>query len=241
MEFSEYAIKYSRAALESRNAFPRDLLIVLDEIVNDLADDPKKNPDRVISASREGTSFIYMHPEPAIQITYEVDPKQKVIYFFHFSAPTMRIRNTIFVSYSHEDKEWLDKIRIYLSAQEQEGLIQFWDDAQLQAGEDWRKKIDEVLDSSTAGVLLVSQEFLNSKFIDEVELPKLLESAENEGKKIFWIPLSPSTVFDTHREITKYQSLKPDPRTSLDELTGVEQKRVLVQMSRKLTEVITQH
>jgi mRNA-degrading endonuclease RelE of RelBE toxin-antitoxin system len=241
MDFSQYAIKYSKDALESRSAFPKDLLLTLDQIVNSLADNPNKYPERVIPASREGKSFVYMHPDPIIQVTYEVDTEKKIIYFFHFSAPALKVKKTIFVSYSHEDKEWLDKIRLYLSALEQEGLIQFWDDAQLEAGEDWQAQIGKVLESASASVLLVSQTFLSSKFIREVELPKLFELAEKEGRKIYWLPLSPSTVFDTHKDITKYQSLVPDPTKSLDELPDVQQKKVLVEVSKKISEAVTKH
>ena len=106
---------------------------------------------------------------------------------------------------------------------EQQGTIKFWDDDQLEAGELWEDQIKEALDSAAAGVLLVSQDFLASKFINEKELPKLLDAAQDKGKKIFWIHLSPSTVFDTHEEITRYQSLLKNPLVSLEELDGAEQ------------------
>jgi hypothetical protein len=95
-----------------------------------------------------------------------------------------------------------------------------------------------VLDSAIAGVLLVSQDFLVSKFIKETELPRLLEGAQKEGKKIFWVPLSPSTVFESATQITKYQSLLPDPRTSLKERSEVDQEKALVEMSNLLWRVV---
>ena len=50
--------------------------------------------------------------------------------------------------------------------------------------------------------------------------------------------LNPSTVFETHEEITKYQSLLKNPLISLEELEEVAQKRALVQISRALSEAV---
>jgi hypothetical protein len=83
---------------------------------------------------------------------------------------------------------------------------------------------------------LVSQDFLASKFIKEVELSILLDAAVKEGKHIYWLHLSPSTVFNTHPDITRYQSILEDPMTSLEELDEVARKRALVQLTKKLKE-----
>jgi hypothetical protein len=55
------------------------------------------------------------------------------------------------------------------------------------------------------------------------------------------LQLSPSTVFDTHREITQFQSLLDDPKVSLQELETVNEaqlRKVLVEMSRRLSEAV---
>src|SRR5215471_9882865 len=51
-------------------------------------------------------------------------------------------------------------------------------------------------------------------------LPQLLYAAMQEGKRIYWLHLSPSTVFETHPEITTFQSILDDPRKSLLERRG---------------------
>ena len=223
MEFAEYGIKYSKDARRSRREIPTEHLPVLDEIENDLAEDPDKHSDRLIPVSRDGRCFVYSHPSPPIQVTFEIDREDKIIYFRHFVELALQVRKTIFISYSHKDSEWLQKLRIFLSVLEQEGLIKLWDDQQIQPG------------------VLVSQDFLASNFIRDTELPSLLDSAVTQGKKIFWIPLSPSTVFDSHKEITKYQSLLPDPATSLEERSDAEQKKAFVQISRSLRDAVASH
>ena len=145
-EFTEYAIKYSREARKSRKCIPVEHLPILGEIEAALADNPDQYPERVIPASRDGKSFVYMHPSPRIQITYEVDKQNKIIFFFHFAEPLLKVPNTIFISYSHKDVQWLNKIRMFLSVLEQEGVIKFWDDEQLEPGQLWEGEIKQVLD-----------------------------------------------------------------------------------------------
>lgn len=236
--FPEYSVKFSDQATASKQKLPAEVLVTLDKIVNGLSDNPKKYPERVVPASLDGTSLVYMHPDPVIQITYQIDPQAKIIYFLHFSAPRLEVPKSIFISYSHEDEEWLLEMKKYLTVLEQQGVIRFWDDGQIKPGDDWRDEIQDALDSAKAAILLVSQDFLVSDFITRFELPELLAAAEKAGKKIFWVPVSSSTVFDSHPSITKFQSLVKDPQTSLEELEEAQRKKVLVQISAKLKEVI---
>ncbi len=239
--FPEFAVKFSESARKSRDRLPAQARTALSSILDELTEDPYKFPDRTIPVSRDGSIFVYMYPDPPIQVTFEVDNAQKVIYFHLFSAPAFEVKKTIFISYSHKDKSWLSKLRPFLSSLEEQGLINFWDDDQLQAGEPWEPQISRILDSADAGLLLVSQDFLMSKFINETELPKLLKSAQEKGKKIFWLQLSPSMVFETHADITKYQSLLKDPKKSLEEYDKTKQKKIFVQVSKTISEVVTKH
>ena len=238
-EFPEYAANYSKTAVESRSKLSTDLLPILHDIEGELCEDPHRYPERIIPASVDGTSFVYMHPDPAIQITFEINPERKIIYFFHFSAPGFQARSTIFVSYSHADREWLVTIKKFLTVLEQKGLITFWDDTQIEKGEKWKSQIDEKLESSKGAVLLVSQDFLVSDFITKFELPKILADAGAKGKKVFWIHLSASTVFQSHQKIAEFQSLLDDPKTPLEELDEPRRKKALVKISQDLAKAIS--
>jgi len=234
--FPEYSIKYSELARKTRLALSPALRRVADEIEVELSSDPNKYPERLSPGSMAGTSRIYEHPEPKLTVLFEVDEDKKILYLFHYSAPTVQPLQTIFISYSHQDKEWLEKLRVFLTVLEQQGVIKFWDDSQIEPGLPWNKQITDVLNAAKAGLLLVSQDFLASKFIKDVELPRLLHNAIKAGKRIYWLHLSPSTVFETHPEITEYQSILEDPKTSLEELDVVAQKKALVQLTKKLKE-----
>src|SRR5262249_36221675 len=97
----------------------------------------------------------------------------------------------IFISYSHEDKPWLERlIRILKQAQIQFGL-EYWTDARIVVSDDWNDEIRQALEKSNAAILLVSGEFLSSRFIKEVEVAKLLQGAKDKA-----IPVFPLLVSD---------------------------------------------
>ncbi len=82
-----------------------------------------------------------------------------------------------FLSYAHRNTADVERFRDLL-----EPLLKAsadfafgeWTDHVILPGEHWRKEIDQALERSRFGLLLVSPEFLASKFIAENELPVLL-------------------------------------------------------------------
>lgn len=135
------------------------------------------------------------------------------------------MRKNVFVSYSHKDKKWLDRILKWLKPLEEEGLLDIWDDDQIPPGAKWSDVIEKNLAEAQAAVLLVTQDFLSSSFIKESELPVLLEAAEQDGLQIFWIAVKPSTY--TATEIKNYQSVN-DPSKPLSSLNGAARDEALL-------------
>jgi hypothetical protein len=83
-------------------------------------------------------------------------------------------RLSVFISYSHADEDWKDRLVKHLGAFAAAGEIEIWDDRRIGAGEEWRAAIHTALQRAGVAVLLVSADFLSSSFITTQEVPALL-------------------------------------------------------------------
>jgi len=236
-----YKFSYAAAAMASLKQLPDPAKLIFLELQPEFTANPRKYPERMTTIDEEAGIYMYQHPRPNLQITYKIDEKNKCVDFRHFVLANFSVKETLFISYSHADADWLQKIKKFLSNLEQQGVVKILDDEQLQAGEEWRPQIVALLDSAKAAMLLVSQDFLASKFIRESELPVLLKEAQAKGKKIFWVHIKPSTVFDDCPQITAFQSPQKDPKTPLSRLSEPEQDAALVEISRTLSSAISLH
>ncbi len=109
----------------------------------------------------------------------------------------MGAENQIFISYAHEDVEWKDEFVRMLSPAVRRGSISLWSDENIPAGQDWAQSIDQALRSASVGLLLVTPHFLNSSFINNEELARLLNLAKTAGVAICWVPVSASLYTET--------------------------------------------
>ena len=105
----------------------------------------------------------------------------------------------VFVSYSHQDTAWREALFdtvLRLPA----GDCPVWSDGKLRAGDRWREQIDGQLAQCGIAVLLVSQHFLDSHFINQIELPRILARAGQRSLKIVWVPvaLTPEALGPDH-------------------------------------------
>ncbi len=87
-------------------------------------------------------------------------------------------KKLVFVSYAHEDKAFLDKEVVpFLEQLELGEQIKLWDDRMIGVGEDWYAQIADQLDKASIAILLVTQNFLASRFCLHEEVPVLLQRA----------------------------------------------------------------
>ena len=141
------------------------------------------------------------------------------------------MRKNIFVSYSHKDATFLERMQTHLKPSQRTGKIDFWDDTRIKAGDDWKKEIEEALKSAEVAILLVSPDFLASEFIAKYELPFLLEAAKKKGLKILQIYISHVDINDS--ELRKIQAIN-SPNSPLKGLEEVEQDRVWKELSQTI-------
>ncbi len=143
-------------------------------------------------------------------------------------------RDQVFISYSHKDKGWLDKLKTHLTPLQRDGTVSVWDDTIIKPGEIWKEEIKKALARAKVAVLLVSPDFLASKFIHENELPPLLEANRTEGLAILWIPVRSSHY--TRTVIAKYQAAH-DPARPLSGMNRARQDSALVEIVKKIEAV----
>ncbi len=92
----------------------------------------------------------------------------------------------IFISYSRNDKKWLDELLGHLDALEYSD-IRYWYDKDVRAGDNWNEEIQRAVNGCQIAICLISKAFLKSQFIREREIPVLL----GRGITIFPILLEP--------------------------------------------------
>ena len=97
----------------------------------------------------------------------------------------------IFISYSHKDEDWKDRLVTHLGVLRHQRLLDLWDDRRIAAGKDWHQEIQEAMATANVAILLVSANFLTSAFILNQEIPRLLERRDEEGVRIFPVIIKP--------------------------------------------------
>ena len=145
-----------------------------------------------------------------------------ILDFSDFDIPQQTIGlkppgNRLFISYSHRDKEYLDRLLVHLRPLQRADRIDAWVDTKIAAGDRWKDAITDALEEARGAVLLVSADFLASDFIVDNELPPLLRSAEENGTTILPVIVKPCR-FLRDENLNKYQAVNPpeEPISGMD-------------------------
>jgi len=141
----------------------------------------------------------------------------------NFSDAT-KMDKQIFISYSREDKKWLDSLITYLKTLENVG-IKFWYDKKIQAGTRWLPEIQDAIENSQIAICLISNTFLGSKFIRKFEVEALL-NRKKEGLIIIPILIEECAwkIVDWLKEI----QMHPKQGIPMEDLSIKDQKKVFV-------------
>jgi small GTP-binding protein len=99
----------------------------------------------------------------------------------------------IFISYSHKDEKFKDELVTMLAGLKRRGIVDAWQDGRLEAGDEWYQSIQVAMDDCDLALLLVSPDYLASRFIQEEEQPKLLERREEMQLRVIPIIIRPCT------------------------------------------------
>ena len=146
-------------------------------------------------------------------------------------------KNKVFISYSHKDKVWLELVKKNLDVLKSHLQIDIdiWDDQKLEVGDLWKDNIKSGLDDAGIAIFLVSTDFLSSNFINQEEIPPILENSAKNGTVILPIILK-FCYFDASK-LSKYQALNT-PSTPLSTMTENEIDKHLVNLTKKIHEIM---
>jgi hypothetical protein len=142
----------------------------------------------------------------------------------------------VFVSYSHEDKAWLERVQVHLKPLARGGKLGLWDDTRIKAGQRWRDEIEAALAQADVAILLISADFYASDFIANNELPPLLETQSKRGLAILGVHISYSH-FEDDEILSEYQTVNT-PNQPIKSLSEADQDKVLRDLARRIRELV---
>ncbi len=145
-------------------------------------------------------------------------------------------RTKVFISYSHQDIYWLERLQVHLEPLEQKGLLERWDDTRIKPGTRWQEAIEQALGSAQVAVLLVSADFLASGFIVKHELPSLLLAAEQEGVLILPVIVG-FCLFEEDPDLSQFQAVNA-PNQPLIALNKADQEKLLLSVAKTIHDAV---
>lgn len=153
----------------------------------------------------------------------------------------MTNRTKLFISYSHEDIRWLHAVKEQLAVLEREGLLDVYEDTQLQAGEAWFDRLDAEMTSAKVGLLLISAPFLSSGFIRNEEIPRLFDRHAAGGMTIFPLLVRPCSwqhVGWLSKLQLRPQDTKRRPK-AVAAYSGAARDQVLADVANEIARIVT--
>ena len=107
----------------------------------------------------------------------------------------------VFVSYAREDKRWFDpdyhfNLVPYLTESLRRNGVTFWYDKSLLGGDEFRRRIEAEIDRAQIALLIVSQHFLNSEFIESFEMPRIAQRAQRGQMLVVPVLVEPCDWID---------------------------------------------
>jgi TIR domain-containing protein len=121
---------------------------------------------------------------------------------------------------------------------ELEGLVELWDDQKLRAGEDFLSRLYQELRQTNIAVLLVSNSFLTSDFIRDVEVRTVFEQCEKEGGTVIYPLLTRPCPYQEVAWLAKMQMRPAGPRLrALSTFRGAKLEEVTTAVAREIAAI----
>jgi hypothetical protein len=145
-------------------------------------------------------------------------------------------RKKLFITYSHKDARWLNRVREQLDVLEREGLIDPFDDTRIEAGEDWYARLKQEMLEARVALFLISAPFLASPFIRHEEIPRLFRQQEASGMVLY-----PLLIRDCPWQevpwLTRLQ-MRPKGARPLAAMRGATLDKCLADVAREIASIV---
>ena len=113
---------------------------------------------------------------------------------------------SVFISYSIEDEPLLKELETHLAILRRQGVITTWNEQDISAGAERQREIDFHLNTNQIILLLVSANFLASKYCYGVAMQRAVERHNAGEARVIPIILRPA-----HWEVTPFGKLHALP------------------------------
>lgn len=100
----------------------------------------------------------------------------------------------IFYSYSHKDTDMRNKLSAHLAGLVHTKAIQEWYDGNIIGGTEWNKQIDDHMLTADLILLLISPDFMKSRFCYQIETAIAFEQRKSRNAHIIPIMLRPAVI-----------------------------------------------
>jgi hypothetical protein len=146
---------------------------------------------------------------------------------------------TIFISYSRKDADWATRIRTLMRPAERRGLLSTWIDADIIPGKEWDCQIRERIEKSNAALLLVTNNLLESQYINAVEIPAFVEKLSRKSLfRLFWVLLEPCNMLSSIPILSPIQAIGSPTIAVSESVSKADEQCRLIEIVETITRTV---
>jgi hypothetical protein len=138
----------------------------------------------------------------------------------------------VFISYSHQDELLKNELVKHLSPLKRLNLIDDWHDRKISAGDQWDTAIDNALKGADIVLLLVSIDFINSRYCYDIEMETALER-ERQGDVVVIPVIARNCMWKT----TEFARLQATPTDGKAIASWTDRDEALTVVAQRIQEV----
>ena len=116
----------------------------------------------------------------------------------------------IFISYAQRDERLLQELVKHLANLKRQGVITAWHGRMIDPGKMWQKEIDEHLETAQMFLLLISADFMDSGYCEDIECKRAIERYHAGEARVIPVILSPADMYGS--PIAELQALPAGAR-----------------------------